>query len=270
MIQDMAFRLDGLRILMTGALGILGGPCSDALANAGAEVIVTDLDGAACEARAGALTEATGVSAVGFGVDVADEASVEALRAALADRGIEPNVLVNAAATKSPSFFAPLERFPLEDWDHVMAVNVGGMFLMLRAFLPGMVDRGAGTVVNFGSIYGVLGPDPKIYDGAVYEAMGGSINTPLVYSASKGAVVAMTRHIATVYGGAGIRANTLVPGGIESGQNETFVRNYEARVPMGRMGAPEDIARTLTWMCAPASAYINGQTIVVDGGLSAW
>lgn len=270
MTDDTSFRLDGLRVLMTGALGILGGPCCDALAQAGAEVIVTDLDGEACENRAAALTAMGGAPAAGFGVDVADENSVAALRDALADRDLAPDVLVNAAATKSPSFFAPLERFPLDDWNHVMAVNVAGMFLMLRAFLPAMIERGHGTVVNFGSIYGVLGPDPRIYDGAVYEAMGGSINTPLVYSASKGAVISMTRHVATVYGSQGIRANTLVPGGIESGQNETFVRNYAARVPLGRMGEPADIARTLIWLSAPASAYLNGQTVLVDGGLSAW
>lgn len=270
MTDDKAFRLDGLCTLMTGALGILGGPCCEALARAGAEVVVTDLDDEACRSRAAALTEMADVPAAGFGVDVADEASVAALRDALAARGLEPDILINAAATKSPSFFAPLDRFPLEDWDHVMTVNVTGMFLMLRAFLPAMIARGRGTVVNFGSIYGVLGPDPRIYDGAVYEAMGGQINTPLVYSASKGAVVAMTRHVATVYGNAGIRANTLVPGGIESGQNETFVRNYAARVPLGRMGEPADIARTLVWLSAPASAYVNGQTVLVDGGLSAW
>ena len=270
MINDDTFRLDGLRVLMTGALGILGGPCCDALARAGADVIVGDLDGEACKERAAILTEEWGTPADGFGVDLADESSVTALRDVLAERGLEPDVLVNAAATKSPNFFAPLELFPLDDWNQVMAVNVAGMFLMLRAFIPSMVRRGHGTVVNFGSIYGLLGPDPRIYDGATYEAMGGSINTPLVYSASKGAVIAMTRHIATVYGSAGIRANTLVPGGVESGQNETFVRNYASRVPQGRMGTPDDIARTLVWLSAPASAYVNGQTVVVDGGLSAW
>jgi NAD(P)-dependent dehydrogenase (short-subunit alcohol dehydrogenase family) len=270
MIDDLAFRLDGHRVLMTGALGILGGHCCEALANAGAEVIVTDLDGDNCRQRAAEISSDTGMAATGFRVDVSDEASVAALHDALADRDIVPDVLINAAATKSDNFFAPLHQFPLEDWNHVMSVNVSGMFLMLRAFLPAMAARGNGTVINFGSIYGLLGPDPRIYEGAVYEAMGGQINTPLVYSASKGAVVAITRHVATVYGGTGIRANTLVPGGIESGQNETFIRNYAARVPLARMGEPSDIARTLVWLASPASAYVNGQTVVVDGGLSAW
>ena len=270
MAGDNDFRLDGLCVLMTGALGILGRPCCDALAQAGAGVIITDLDGDACEVLAEQLAGETGTKAFGIGVDVAKEDSVKSLCDALADRGLVPDVLINAAATKSPNFFAPLQDYPLDDWNQVMGVNVAGMFLMIRAFVPLMVKRGQGSVVNFGSIYGLLGPDPRIYDGASYEAMGGKINTPLVYSATKGAVIAMTRHIATVYGSAGIRANTLVPGGIESGQNETFVSNYAARVPMGRMGTADDIARTLVWLSSPASAYVNGQTVVVDGGLSAW
>jgi NAD(P)-dependent dehydrogenase (short-subunit alcohol dehydrogenase family) len=141
---------------------------------------------------------------------------------------------------------------------------------MCRAFIPEMADRGRGCVVNFGSIYGVLGPDFRIYEGSNYDAMGGAINTPLVYSASKGAVSAMTRHIATTYGAQGIRANTLIPGGVSSGQNTTFSEKYSARVPLNRMAEASDIANALVFLCSEGSAYMNGQDVLIDGGLSAW
>jgi NAD(P)-dependent dehydrogenase (short-subunit alcohol dehydrogenase family) len=257
---------------MTGALGILGTPCTEALARAGARLVIVDRDHDACVARAAAL----GGDAVGIGADIGEEASVAALARDLERRGIAPDVLINGAAGKSPDFFAPLDHFPLGDWNEVMRVNVTGIFLMLRAFLPGMAARRRGNVVNFGSIYGILGPDPRIYEGSRYPAMasernaGGSINTPLVYSASKGAVSAISRHVAAMYGPQGIRANTLIPGGVQSGQNDTFVARYSSHVPLGRMATPGDIANALVFLASDASAYVTGQELVVDGGRAIW
>jgi NAD(P)-dependent dehydrogenase (short-subunit alcohol dehydrogenase family) len=271
-----AFRLDGKWVLMTGALGILGIPCTEALARAGARLVIVDLDPDACAARAAELTKSGCAEAIGIGADIGDEGSVAALGREIERCDVAIDVLINAAATKSPDFFAPLERYPLGDWTQVMRVNVTGIFLMLRAFLPGMAARRRGSVVNFGSIYGILGPDPRIYEGSHYAAMGsdrnptGSINTPLVYSASKGAVSAISRHIATMYGPMGIRANTLIPGGVQSGQNETFVARYSSQVPLGRMGMPADIANALVFLASDASAYVTGQELVVDGGRAIW
>ncbi len=269
-MTENAFRLDGRRVLFTGALGIIGSTAARTLADAGAALVIADLDGDAAAARAKELTDATGCSAIGLGVNVADEASVAALAERIEADGLKIDVLVNGAAAKSPAFFAPIGEFPLDDWNQVFGVNVAGIFLMVRALLPGMVARGRGNIVSFGSIYGQLGPDQRIYDGAHYEAMGGAINTPLAYSATKGAVAAMMRHIATTHGGDGIRANTLVPGGVKSGQNETFIKNYSARVPTGRMAEAQEIADALLFMASDASAYMSGQEMVVDGGLSAW
>jgi NAD(P)-dependent dehydrogenase (short-subunit alcohol dehydrogenase family) len=265
-----AFRLDGKWVLMTGALGILGSPCTEALARAGARLAIVDLDADACAARAAELKKGGCAEAVGIGADIGDEGSVAALGREIERRDVAIDVLINAAATKSPDFFAPLERYPLGDWNQVMQVNVTGIFLMLRAVLPGMAARRRGSVVNFGSIYGILGPDPRVYEGSHYAAMGGSINTPLVYSASKGAVSAISRHIATMYGPMGIRANTLIPGGVQSGQNEAFVARYSAHVPLGRMGMPADIANALVFLASDASAYMTGQELVVDGGRAIW
>src|SRR5690606_30671109 len=111
-------------------------------------------------------------------------------------------------------------------------------------------------------------PDQRIYDGSEY--LGHTINTPAVYSASKGAVVALTRHLATYWASHGIRVNTLTPGGVESGQNETFVKNYSRRVPLGRMARADEMVGAALFLASDASSYVTGQNIIVDGGLTTW
>jgi NAD(P)-dependent dehydrogenase (short-subunit alcohol dehydrogenase family) len=180
------------------------------------------------------------------------------------------DVLINNAAAKSPHFFAPLESFPLEDWNQVMAVNVTGIFLAVRELGPTMAVKGKGSIINVSSIYGVVGPDQRIYEGSHYEDMGWTINTPLIYSTTKGAIISMTRYLATYWGPKGVRTNTLTPGGIYSGQNDAFNRKYSEKVPLGRMATAEDMVGALMFLASDASAYMNGQNIIVDGGWTAW
>ena len=132
-----------------------------------------------------------------------------------------------------------------------------------------MIDSGeGGSIIQTASIYGVLAPDDRVYEGSSYNAQ--QISTPPVYAASKAAIVGLTRYLAARWAKHGVRVNTLTPGGVQSGQNETFVSRYSARVPMGRMAAADDMVGAVIFLASDASAYITGQNIVVDGGLSAW
>ena len=151
-----------------------------------------------------------------------------------------------------------------------MAVNVTGIFLAVRELGPSMVVKGKGSIINVSSIYGIVGPDQRIYEESHYEDMGGAINSPLIYSATKGAVISMTRYLATYWGPKGVRANTLTPGGVYSGQNDIFNRKYSERVPLGKMANAEDMVGALLFLASDASAYMNGQNIIVDGGWTAW
>ena len=264
--------LRGRLAVVTGGAGILGSRFCRDLARHGARVVIADADAGRATALAEELARdehATG-TARATTIDLADEESVAAWAQDVLDSDGVPDVLVNNAAAKSPSFFAPVESFPLPDWNAVMAVNVTGVFLTLRAFAHRMAERGSGSIVNVGSIYGVAGPDQRIYDGSWYEEMGGAINTPLVYSASKAALGGITRWAATRWGPAGVRCNTLVPGGVRSGQNDVFVERYSQRVPMNRMAEKRDISGALLFLASDASAYVNGHSLVVDGGLTAW
>ena len=260
-------RLDGRVVVVTGGAGILGAHHCRAFAAAGAMVIIADKAAEGCDLLAAEIIAAGG-RAHSAPVDLTSAGDIARWSADIIQRFGPPHVLMNNAATKSPAFFTPLEDFPLDDWNLVMMVNVTAVFLSCRWLGSVMAKAGRGSIINVSSIYGILGPDQRIYEGSSY--MGAAINTPLVYSASKGAVVSITRHLATLWGSQGVRTNTLVPGGVFSGQNDTFRQRYEQRVPLGRMGEPQDMASAALFLASDASAYINGQQLVVDGGLSAW
>lgn len=266
------FDLSGKVAVVTGACGILGRHFSAGLAAHGCRVVAVDLDQGAADALAGSLNRRFGGDSFGLACDVADPARVGAMVERVGERCGRIDVLHNNAAGKSASperFFAAVEDYALETWREVMAVNLDGLFLVARAVGASMRRQGiAGSIVQTASIYGVVAPDPRIYEGSEYNGM--PINTPPVYSASKAAVLGLTRHLAAYWGPYGIRVNSLTPGGVESGQNATFRQRYGARVPLGRMGRAGEMVGALVWLASDASSYVTGQNIVVDGGLTAW
>ena len=131
-----------------------------------------------------------------------------------------------------------------------------------------MAARGHGSIINILSIYGVVAPDQRIYEGSEYN--GQAINTPAIYSASKAAVWGLTRYLASYWGYRGIRVNAVTPGGVLSGQNETFVKRYSEKVPLNRMANPEEIASAILFLANDNSSYVNGHNLVVDGGFTIW
>lgn len=265
------FDLKGKTAVVTGGIGLLGRHFVRGLAASGANVAVVDLDESASSDLATELEAATGNRALGVGCDVSSPQSVAAMVEHV-ERDLGPiDVLHNNAASKSKSlenFLADLEDYPIETWREVMSVNLDGLFLVAQAVGTGMAQRGRGSIIQTASIYGAMAPDQRIYEGSEY--LGRPINTPAVYSASKAGVIGLTRHLATYWASRGVRVNTLTPGGVETGQNETFKQRYSERVPMGRMAQPREMVGALLFLASDASSYVTGQNIIVDGGLSAW
>lgn len=261
-------RLDGEVALVTGGGGILGSKFAAGLAAVGASVAVVDLDRRSAERSATAI----GGTAQAFACDVADPDSVAHCVEAVAEHFGRLDMLINNAATKTGdvrAFLAPFEEYRLDVWREVMSVNIDGMFLMAQAAGKQMLaGRRGGRIVQTASIYGLVGPDGRIYEGSDY--LGGPINTPAVYSASKAAVIGLTRWLATYWADKGIRVNCLAPGGVESGQNETFKSRYSDRVPLGRMGEADEIVAPMLFLAGHASSYVTGQVLVADGGWTAW
>jgi NAD(P)-dependent dehydrogenase (short-subunit alcohol dehydrogenase family) len=266
------FDLTGKSAVVTGGAGLIGTQICRGFAQHGAAVAVVDINGEAASELAANLHSEFDVRAIGITCDVGSPESVAAMAAQVSRELGGIHVLHNNAATKGKSlaaFFAPFEEYALETWDEIMRVDLDGMFLVAQAVGRRMVAQGAGgSIIQTGSIYGIVAPDPKLYTGSEY--LGRAINTPAVYAAAKAAITGLSRYLATYWAPQGIRVNTLVPGGVESGQNETFQRNYAARTPLGRMARRDELAGAAVYLASDASSYVTGQTIVVDGGWSVW
>jgi NAD(P)-dependent dehydrogenase (short-subunit alcohol dehydrogenase family) len=266
MLENLSVK--GKKIIITGSAGILGSVYAEGFSGQGADVAIVDLDDKLCRRRAEELSRKYGTRSLGIGCDITSQEAVQAMaQKVIAEYGYI-DVLVNNAATKTENFFAPFEKFPLTDWEKTMAVNVNGMFLCSQAVAAVMEARKSGSIINISSIYGIVAPDQRIYRGSLYE--GKEINTPLIYSTSKGAVVSLTRYLATYLAPYNIRVNAVTPGGVFSGQNETFVKNYRERCPLGRMARPEEIFSAVYFLASDASSYVTGHNLVVDGGWSVW
>lgn len=258
--------------VVTGAAGILGREFCKALCAYDATVLCLDMNNDSLSTLIHELTEQYGKDkAHGYVCDVANPDAVNTTIDDIIKNHDKIDILLNNAATKSDSlnaFFTPFEDYSLKTWQQVMAVNLDGMFLMAQAVGKHMVRAAQGTIIQTASIYSLLGPDQRIYEGSSY--LGREINTPAVYTASKAGVIGLTRHLAALWGKHHVRINALCPGGIASGQNDLFNQKYANRIPMGRMGSTMDMVGPMLFLASDASQYMTGQIIFADGGLSAW
>lgn len=244
--------------VVTGAAGGLGSSFSWALAEAGAMVVCADRDAGMARELAGEL-RAAGCEAAGLDVDVTDEASVDAMVGAVLSRYGRIDILVNNAGIGDIRA-VPMHRVKIEHWRHVLAVDLDGVFLCSRAVLGQMAEQRSGKVINVASMYGLHG----------------STSTPMpAYTAAKGAVVNLTRECALQYARYDVQVNALCPGFVRTGlaggvyDDPAFVATLTAQVPIGRIAEPREFQGALLLLASAGSDYMTGQTLVLDGGVSA-
>ena len=265
------FSLANKVVVVTGGAGLLGQVFCQALVDVGAHVAIVDLNLESAETVAKRINKSDAQKVVAFGSDITSPESVTQMVANVVKQLGRIDVLVNNAASKGSSldaFFESFEDYSLKTWREVMSVNIDGLFLVAQAVGKQMKKQGGGSIIQTSSIYGVVAPDQRIYEGSEYN--GRPINTPAVYSASKSAVNGLTNYLATYWASSKIRVNSLTPGGIASGQNSEFNKKYSNRVPLGRMGEATELVGALIYLASDASSYVTGQNLIVDGGLSAW
>jgi NAD(P)-dependent dehydrogenase (short-subunit alcohol dehydrogenase family) len=236
--------------VVTGAGGRLGPVWRAALSEAGATVVGIDV-------------------AEGFGevADVTDRAALEAARERIeAEYGVA-TVLVNNAGIDQPpdasASGAAVEDVSLDDFRRTLDVNLVGTFNAIQVFGSAMRDAGGGAIVNIGSLYASVAPEPGFYD-----HLEGFLKPP-AYGASKAGVVSLTKYFARLWGPAGVRVNALSPGGVRGDQDPEFTAKYCDRVPLRRMAEPEDLAGPLVFLASDASRYLTGHELRVDGGFTA-
>jgi NAD(P)-dependent dehydrogenase (short-subunit alcohol dehydrogenase family) len=262
------FSVAGKVVILTGGLGKLGQVFSRALIQRGARVAAFDL----LKDPSGAQAQITD-SFVAVDVDVTDRSSLERGLAQVVERWGTPHALVNNAAIDSPpdapaTENGPFETFPESSWDRVMDVNVKGVHLACQTVGAALAQAGRGSIVNIGSIYGLVSPDQRIYK---YRQSGDTpFFKPVAYSVSKSALLNLSRYLATYWAPRGVRVNTLTFGGVFNNQDRQFLDGYCARVPLGRMADAEEYRAPLIFLLSNASSYMTGANLVIDGGWTAW
>lgn len=260
--MDPLFDLNGRVAVITGGLGQLGRQFSQALRERGARVAVFDLQ----------APESDQDDLMFVRADVTDRASLQEALARVQERWETPSGLVNNAALDSPpnapaAENGPFEDYPYESWDQVMKVNAGGVFLACQVVGGAMAQAGRGSVINICSTYGLVSPDQNIYQ--YRRDRGETFFKPVAYSASKSALLNLTRYLAT-YWAPRVRVNTLSFGGVFNNQDREFLDAYCARVPLGRMAAEDEYNGAVVFLLSDASSYMTGANLVLDGGWTAW
>jgi len=267
------FKLDGQVAVVTGGAGLLGKEFCRTLAEAGASVAVVDLDGSAARQLSEALNENSANSAA-FQTNITDPQQVGDMLQEVLGKFKRLDILVNSAALDpkfdpghdTPGASGAFEDFPLQAWQQAMDVNLTGMFLVTQAAVKPMLSQGQGAVINLCSMYGLVGPDQRLYQKEGQPAR----FKPVYYPVTKAGVLGFTRYLAAYYAGKNIRVNALTPGGVFNGHDETFLKEYAARSILGRMATRDEMNGALLFLASQASAYMTGANLVVDGGWTAW
>lgn len=271
------FRLDSKIAVIFGGSGYLGQQLCLALVEQGATLYNYDVKKGGGEIIE--LLESKYGDKYHFGqIDASDQKKVKEEAQALINKEKKVDILIISTTMKGNDFYLPFENVSVEGWNIGLLGNLTIPFIVTQAFIPFMRERKSGSIINISSHYGLVGNDQSIYEGSnlheIYVKDSPEIKQVYshgVYNAAKGGLNNFTRYLAAYYGKYNIRINTVSPGGIWlKGENDTFLKKYGAKVPLGRKANPDEINGAVVFLASDASTYITGHNLVVDGGYTIW
>jgi NAD(P)-dependent dehydrogenase (short-subunit alcohol dehydrogenase family) len=264
------FRLDEKTAFVVGGVGLIGREISTAFAVAGANTLILDMDQAKGEALANELS-GTGLKASFRILDCADMGNLESIFSDVQDEFGTPDVFINCSYPRTDDWGkSSFREVTLESFRENVDIHMNSYAWLARLVAESMKDKGkGGSIIQLGSIYGILGQDLTVYEGT-------EMHENMTYATIKGGITNLTRQMASFYGKFNIRINTLIPGGLSGHmagksdtQNPVFVKQYSQKTPLKRLGRAEEIASAALFLAADAASYVTGTTLMVDGGWTA-
>jgi NAD(P)-dependent dehydrogenase (short-subunit alcohol dehydrogenase family) len=262
------FDLGGKNIIVFGGSGILGKEFVEALKDHGAQVISVDIKG-----------EEQKIEEVDYyTLDIGNETDLLKFKDDVISTYGKIDVLINSLTAKYNDFYLPFDEVSTEGWEIGLKGNLTLPFMICKAFINHFCENRSGSIINISSVYGLVGNDQSIYEGSnlheIYVKDSPDIKQIYshgVYNAAKGGLNNFTRYLAAYYGKYNVRVNTISPGGIEyPAENETFLKKYGAKVPLGRKAKRNEINGAVVFLASDSSSYVTGHNLVVDGGFTAW
>lgn len=245
------FLLKDKVVVVTGGFGLIGTHIVDALSQAGAIVYIADIIQKKTE------------HGKWIYLDISDSKSIKSCIKTIMFKEKKIDIWINCAFPRTEDWMTKFEDVKEESLKKNIDMHLNGYVLCCQEIIKQMKKQKNGVIINFGSIYGVVGPDFSVYDGT-------NMTMPMAYSVIKGGIVNFTRYLATYCAKYGIRVNAICPGGIYDNQPTSFVKKYSKRTPMGRMGRADEIAGPILFLSSDASSYVTGHILMVDGGWTAW
>jgi NAD(P)-dependent dehydrogenase (short-subunit alcohol dehydrogenase family) len=260
MVNDWSdrFRMDGKVVAVTGGCGLIGSKTVEAFCELGAFVYICDLDEEKASIIKSQLNKEKNKCDY-LHLDITSQRSLENAMECILGKNKKIDTWINAAYPRTEDWGNYFEEIEFDSWRKNVDMHLNGYFLCCQKVSEIMKKQKFGSIINFTSIYGVVGPDFSIYEGT-------KMTMPAAYAAIKGGVENLTRYMATYLGKYNIRVNNICPGGVFNNQDSTFTRKYNKNTPLGRMAKPEEIASAVVFLATDAASYITGHTLTVDGG----
>ena len=273
--SDNLFSLTGRVAVITGGAGLLGKQHAAALASAGCTVVLADISREGAETAASEHARQFASPVWGAQVDITNPAEVSSLKDRVLERFGQIDILINNAANNpkmddgTKADLGRLEGFPLSRWQADLDVGLTGAFLCCQVLGTEMARKHKGVILNVASDLAVIAPDQRIYRRPGVPEDRQPVK-PITYSVVKTALIGLTRYLATYWADAGIRVNSISPGGVFNGQPKELVDQVSERIPLGRMARVDEYRGAVLFLCSDASSYMTGSNLIVDGGRSCW